>query len=161
MTRLWVRASSAYDTTRQSFSTRALLLGSAIPPTPRLPISVRISTVGPCSPDSWRVTRTWCSVASGPRNSQLAWRARSTRRAVFATPSKRRARPTDEQLQANVRRLLDESLRSGSTTVECKTGYGQNTESELRSALIAGQFTDEVTLLAAPRSTTRICRPRR
>lgn len=56
---------------------------------------------------------------------------------------------TDEQLQANVRRLLDESLRSGSTTVECKTGYGQNTESELRSALIAGQFTDEVTLLAA------------
>lgn len=56
---------------------------------------------------------------------------------------------SDEQLAANVRRLLDESLRSGSTTVECKTGYGQSTPDELRSAQIAGRFTDEVTLLAA------------
>ncbi|TQM25507.1 imidazolonepropionase [Nocardia bhagyanarayanae] len=55
----------------------------------------------------------------------------------------------DDQLAANVRRLMDESLRSGSTTVECKTGYGQTTEDELRSALVAGRFTDEVTLLAA------------
>ncbi|WP_067787573.1 imidazolonepropionase [Nocardia amikacinitolerans] len=55
----------------------------------------------------------------------------------------------DEQLAANVRRLMDESVRSGSTTVECKTGYGQTTEDELRSALVAGRFTDEVTLLAA------------
>src|SRR5690606_5363 len=30
---------------------------------------------------------------------------------------------TDEQLGANVRRLLGESLRAGSTTVECKSGY--------------------------------------
>ncbi|WP_309234514.1 imidazolonepropionase [Nocardia sp. XZ_19_385] len=56
---------------------------------------------------------------------------------------------TDEQLRANVRRLLDESLRSGSTTVEIKSGYGQSVESELRSVRIAAEFTDEVTLLAA------------
>ncbi|WP_227999498.1 imidazolonepropionase [Nocardia australiensis] len=56
---------------------------------------------------------------------------------------------TDEQLAANVRRLLDESLRAGSTTVECKSGYGQSVEHELRSVQIAGRFTDEVTLLAA------------
>ncbi|OQS15125.1 imidazolonepropionase [Nocardia donostiensis] len=56
---------------------------------------------------------------------------------------------TDDQLADNVRRLMNESLRSGSTTVECKTGYGQRTRDELRSAEIAGQFTDEVTLLAA------------
>ena len=56
---------------------------------------------------------------------------------------------SDNDLAANVRRLLDESLRSGSTTVECKTGYGQTTADELRSAQIAGRFTDEVTLLAA------------
>ncbi|MDV6271035.1 imidazolonepropionase [Rhodococcus globerulus] len=56
---------------------------------------------------------------------------------------------SDDQLAANVRRLLGESLRSGSTTVECKTGYGQSASDELRSAQIAGRFTDEVTLLAA------------
>jgi imidazolonepropionase len=56
---------------------------------------------------------------------------------------------TDEQLEANARRLFDESLRGGSTTVECKTGYGQSVEHELRSAQVAGRFTDEVTLLAA------------
>ena len=56
---------------------------------------------------------------------------------------------TDEQLRANVARLAAESLRSGSTTLEIKTGYGQSTEHELRSATIAGDTTDEVTLLAA------------
>ncbi|MEV6278533.1 imidazolonepropionase [Nocardia sp. NPDC051832] len=56
---------------------------------------------------------------------------------------------TDDQLRANVRRLLDESLRSGSTTVEIKSGYGQSVASELRSVRIAAEFTDEVTLLAA------------
>ncbi|WP_218021426.1 imidazolonepropionase [Nocardia acidivorans] len=59
-------------------------------------------------------------------------------------------RAADEgQLEGNVRRLLNEALRSGSTTVECKTGYGQTTRDELRSAQVAGRFTDEVTLLAA------------
>ncbi|MFD3594163.1 imidazolonepropionase [Nocardia sp. NPDC058640] len=56
---------------------------------------------------------------------------------------------TDEQLAGNVRRLLDESVRAGSTTVEIKSGYGQTVDDELRSVRIAGRFTDEVTLLAA------------
>lgn len=56
---------------------------------------------------------------------------------------------TDEQLAANVRRLMDESLRAGSTTVECKSGYGQSVADELRSVQVAGRYTDEVTLLAA------------
>ncbi|MEV0342563.1 imidazolonepropionase [Nocardia sp. NPDC050713] len=56
---------------------------------------------------------------------------------------------TDRQLEANVRRLMDESLRTGSTTVECKSGYGQSVEHELRSVQVAGRYTDEVTLLAA------------
>ncbi|GAB4586702.1 imidazolonepropionase [Nocardia sp. IFM 10818] len=59
-------------------------------------------------------------------------------------------RAADEgQLEATVRRLLNEALRSGSTTVEIKTGYGQTTRDELRSAQVAGRFTDDVTLLAA------------
>lgn len=56
---------------------------------------------------------------------------------------------TDEQLGANVRRLMEESLRAGSTTVECKSGYGQSVADELRSVQVAGRYTDEVTLLAA------------
>lgn len=56
---------------------------------------------------------------------------------------------SDDELAATVRRLMDESLRAGSTTVECKSGYGQSVVDELRSVRIAGRFTDEVTLLAA------------
>ncbi|MEV0433368.1 imidazolonepropionase [Nocardia sp. NPDC050413] len=56
---------------------------------------------------------------------------------------------TDEQLDATVRRLLAESLRAGSTTVEIKSGYGQTVDDEWRSVRIAGRHTDEVTLLAA------------
>lgn len=56
---------------------------------------------------------------------------------------------SDERLDATVRRLLAESLRAGSTTVECKSGYGQTVDDELRSVRIAGRHTDEVTLLAA------------
>lgn len=56
---------------------------------------------------------------------------------------------SDAQLESNARRLLAESLRSGSTTVEIKTGYGQTVKDELRSTAIAASCTDEVTLLAA------------
>ncbi|WP_278264472.1 imidazolonepropionase [Nocardia sp. AG03] len=56
---------------------------------------------------------------------------------------------SDDELAANLRRLLAESLRAGSTTVECKSGYGQTVADELRAVRIAGTVTDEVTLLAA------------
>ncbi|MFC4128704.1 imidazolonepropionase [Nocardia rhizosphaerae] len=56
---------------------------------------------------------------------------------------------SDDALAANLARLFDESVRAGSTTVECKSGYGQTVADELRSVRIAGRFTGEVTLLAA------------
>ncbi|WP_067709654.1 imidazolonepropionase [Nocardia yamanashiensis] len=56
---------------------------------------------------------------------------------------------TDDQLAANARRLVEEALRSGSTTMECKTGYGQTAHDELRGVRIAGEVSEEVTLLAA------------
>ncbi|MFI6869160.1 imidazolonepropionase [Nocardia sp. NPDC050406] len=56
---------------------------------------------------------------------------------------------SDTELLANARRLMDESLRAGSTTVECKTGYGQSVADESRSAAVAAAVTEEVTLLAA------------
>lgn len=56
---------------------------------------------------------------------------------------------TTEQLEANMRRLVEESLRQGVTTLETKSGYGQDTATELRSLEVAGRCADEVTLLAA------------
>jgi imidazolonepropionase len=52
-------------------------------------------------------------------------------------------------LQATVTGLADEALRSGTTTIECKSGYGLTVESELRSLQIAAEITDEVTFLGA------------
>ncbi|WP_051208497.1 imidazolonepropionase [Propionicicella superfundia] len=56
---------------------------------------------------------------------------------------------SDEQLSANVARLTAELVRQGTTTIECKSGYEQTSSGELRSLLVAGRHTDEVTLLAA------------
>ncbi|MFD4180197.1 imidazolonepropionase [Rhodococcus sp. NPDC058514] len=56
---------------------------------------------------------------------------------------------TDAELAANTARLVAESLRSGTTTIECKSGYGQTVVDELRSLEVAATFTPETTLLAA------------
>ncbi|MDV2474460.1 imidazolonepropionase [Rhodococcus zopfii] len=56
---------------------------------------------------------------------------------------------TDAQLDATVSRLLTEARRSGTTTIECKSGYGQTVADELRSLRVAAAHTPETTLLAA------------
>ncbi len=56
---------------------------------------------------------------------------------------------TDEQLEANLVRLLDEMRRQGTTTVEVKSGYGLTTHHEARSLAIARQYTPETTYLGA------------
>jgi imidazolonepropionase len=56
---------------------------------------------------------------------------------------------TDEQLSANVARLVAEMGRQGTTTVEIKSGYGLTTLDEARSLAIARQYTDETTFLGA------------
>ncbi len=56
---------------------------------------------------------------------------------------------SDESLSATVRRLVAEALRSGTTTVECKSGYGLTTTDELRSVRVAAEHTEEVTFLGA------------
>jgi imidazolonepropionase len=55
----------------------------------------------------------------------------------------------DEQLQANIRRLVAEMARQGTTTVECKTGYGLTLEDELRAIRLARAECDATTLLGA------------
>ncbi|MGH3331408.1 MAG: imidazolonepropionase, partial [Nocardioidaceae bacterium] len=56
---------------------------------------------------------------------------------------------TDEQLAANVARLVGEMRRQGTTTVEVKSGYGLTVADEARSLAIARQATPETTFLGA------------
>ena len=56
---------------------------------------------------------------------------------------------TDEQLAANLGRLVDEMRRQGTTTVEVKSGYGLTVRDEARSLAIARQVTEETTFLGA------------
>lgn len=56
---------------------------------------------------------------------------------------------SDDELGANMSRLVAEARRSGTTTLECKSGYGQTVADELRSLEVAGRRTAETTLLAA------------
>jgi imidazolonepropionase len=56
---------------------------------------------------------------------------------------------TDEQLGANLDRLIREALRSGTTTVETKSGYGLTVPDERRSLAVATPRTPETTFLGA------------
>jgi imidazolonepropionase len=56
---------------------------------------------------------------------------------------------SDDQLGANLDRLLREALRSGTTTAETKSGYGLTVPDERRSLTVARPRTPETTFLGA------------
>ena len=56
---------------------------------------------------------------------------------------------TDQELRASLAGRVDEALRQGTTTIEIKTGYGLDIETESRLARIASEFTGFVTFLGA------------
>ncbi|MGO1855246.1 MAG: imidazolonepropionase [Microbacteriaceae bacterium] len=56
---------------------------------------------------------------------------------------------TDEELRARLRGFVDEMLAQGTTTVEIKSGYGLDVETEQRQVRLAAEVTDEVTFLGA------------
>jgi imidazolonepropionase len=56
---------------------------------------------------------------------------------------------TSEQLAVNLDRLIAEALRSGTTTVETKSGYGLTVPDEQRSLQVAAPRTQETTFLGA------------
>jgi imidazolonepropionase len=56
---------------------------------------------------------------------------------------------TDDALRANLARLVAEMARQGTTTLECKSGYGLTTADEARGLALAGEVTPEVTYLGA------------
>jgi imidazolonepropionase len=53
------------------------------------------------------------------------------------------------QLLQSARRLVAEANASGTTTFECKSGYGLSVEDEARSLVVAKQITEETTFLGA------------
>ena len=67
---------------------------------------------------------------------------------IADTVTKTRA-ATDDDLLANANRLMHESLHSGTTTIEIKSGYGLTVIDEERSLKIAKQLTQETTFLGA------------
>jgi imidazolonepropionase len=56
---------------------------------------------------------------------------------------------SDDALRANLRRLAAEMLRQGTTTFECKSGYGLTVADEARGLALAAEITPEVTYLGA------------
>lgn len=58
-------------------------------------------------------------------------------------------RATTGDLLQSARRLVAEAVTSGTTTIECKSGYGLTVDDESRSLAIAKQLTSETTFLGA------------
>jgi len=56
---------------------------------------------------------------------------------------------SDDALSARAVSLADEALRSGTTTIEVKSGYGLTVADEVRSLRVAAPLTDETTFLGA------------
>jgi imidazolonepropionase len=78
------------------------------------------------------------------RMAGLPYSAGGIRSTVAATRA-----ATDEQLRANLARLAAEMLAQGTTTFECKSGYGLTVADEARSVALAAEVTPEVTYLGA------------
>jgi imidazolonepropionase len=90
-------------------------------------------------------------VFSGERSAEFA--ARMAGRpyqagGILVTVTATRAAP-DAELRANLRRLAAEMLRQGTTTFECKSGYGLTVADEARALALAAEVTPEVTFLGA------------
>jgi len=67
---------------------------------------------------------------------------------IVGTVKATRAAP-DAALRANLRRLAAEMLAQGTTTFECKSGYGLTVAHEARALALAAEVTPEVTYLGA------------
>ena len=90
-------------------------------------------------------------VFAGERSAEFAarmagqpYQAGGIRGTVAAT----RAAP-DEELRANLGRLVREMMAQGTTTLECKSGYGLTAADEARAVALAAEVTAEVTFLGA------------
>jgi imidazolonepropionase len=90
-------------------------------------------------------------VFAGERSAEFAARMAGqpyTAGGIASTVAATRA-ASDDALRANLSRLAGELLRQGTTTFECKSGYGLTVADEARSVALAAELTPEVTYLGA------------
>ena len=90
-------------------------------------------------------------VFAGERSAEFAARMAGTpyqAGGIRSTVAATRAAP-DEVLRANLLQLTREMLSQGTTTVECKSGYGLTVTDEARAVALAARITPEVTFLGA------------
>jgi len=90
-------------------------------------------------------------VFAGERSAEFAARMAGTpyqAGGIRSTVAATRAAP-DEVLRANLLQLTREMLSQGTTTVECKSGYGLTVTDEARAVALAAGITPEVTFLGA------------
>ena len=90
-------------------------------------------------------------VFAGDRSAEFAARMageRYTGGGIMTTVAATRA-ASDEELRASAQTRFAEMRASGTTTVEIKSGYGLNVETEVRILRIARAFTRETTFLGA------------
>jgi imidazolonepropionase len=90
-------------------------------------------------------------VFAGERSAEFAARMAGTpyqAGGIRSTVAATRAAP-DEVLRANLLGLTREMLSQGTTTVECKSGYGLTVTDEARAVALAAEITPEVTFLGA------------
>lgn len=91
------------------------------------------------------------TVFAGDRSEEFAARmaGESYSAGGIATTVKATRAASDDELEANLVRLMRQAQHSGTTTFEVKSGYGLDVESELKALELAARHTDEVTLMAA------------
>jgi imidazolonepropionase len=90
-------------------------------------------------------------VFAGERSAEFAARMAGTpyqAGGIRSTVAATRAAP-DGVLRANLARLAREMLAQGTTTLECKSGYGLTVADEARAVALAAEVTPEVTFLGA------------
>jgi len=90
-------------------------------------------------------------VFAGERSAEFAARMAGTpyhAGGIATTVAATRA-ASDERLRANLSALSQELLAQGTTTFECKSGYGLTVADERRSVALAAEVTPEVTFLGA------------
>ncbi len=56
---------------------------------------------------------------------------------------------SDDELRENTKKIIDQARQAGTTTIEIKSGYGLDLETEVRLLKIAKEFTEETTFLGA------------
>jgi imidazolonepropionase len=90
-------------------------------------------------------------VFAGERSAEFAARMAGreyTAGGIRTTVAATRA-ATDAELRAGLHRLAGEMLAQGTTTFECKSGYGLTVPDEARAVALAAEITGEVTYLGA------------